>query len=274
MASTSSSFPIFQRDYSWGTKQCAQLWEDILRVGRDPQAKAHFLGSVVYIGAEDIAADVPRWLVIDGQQRLTTMTLLMAALRDQLRTLGDSDDHPTSAAAVEDRFLQNRHAKADRRSKLALRRIDQDTLNALVAGKDLPSQAATRVRENYAYFLERFAEAELETVWRGIGKLVVVHVSLTRGQDDPQLIFESLNSTGLDLTQADLIRNFVLMRLDEGSGTRPPSRRGSGTTSRPSRARPHQRTPCERGDAPALARAETRAMRARARRTPSSGPLP
>jgi uncharacterized protein with ParB-like and HNH nuclease domain/predicted transport protein len=212
--------PIFQRDYSWGTKHCAQLWDDIMRVGRDAHAKAHFLGSVVYIGAEDIAADVPRWLVIDGQQRLTTVTLLMAALRDHLKKIGDSDDHPTTSAAVEDRFLQNRHAKADRRLKLALRRIDHETLSAIAASKELPSVSSERVRENYAYFLGRLSDADLTTVWRGIGKLVVVHVSLTRGQDDPQLIFESLNSTGLDLTQADLIRNFVLMRLDEEQQTR------------------------------------------------------
>ena len=76
--------PIFQRDYSWGTKQCKQLWDDVLRIGREPTAKAHFMGSVVYVGAEDINADVPRWLVIDGQQRLTTMTLLLVALRDRL----------------------------------------------------------------------------------------------------------------------------------------------------------------------------------------------
>jgi predicted transport protein len=212
--------PIFQRDYSWVTRHCKQLWDDVVRVGKDPQAKAHFLGSVVYIGAEDIAADVPRWLVIDGQQRLTTINLLFTALRDHLKKVGDSDGMPTTAAAVEDRFLQNRHAKADRHLKLALRRVDHETLAALTAGKDLPSSSSKRIRENYAYFLERLGDADLATVWRGIGKLVVVHVSLARGQDDPQLIFESLNSTGLDLTQADLIRNYVLMRLDEDEQTR------------------------------------------------------
>ena len=212
--------PIFQRDYSWATKQCAQLWDDVMRVGGDAHAKAHFLGSIVYIGAEDNTADVPRWLVIDGQQRLTTVTLLMAALRDHLKRVGESDDFPTTAAAVEDRFLQNRHAKADRRMKLALRRVDQETLAAILGGAELPKSSSARVRENYELFLGRLAEADLASVWRGLGKLVVVHVSLTRGQDDPQLIFESLNSTGLDLTQADLIRNFVLMRLDEEEQTR------------------------------------------------------
>ena len=211
--------PIFQRDYSWGTKQCKQLWDDVIRVGRDSMAKAHFMGSVVYIGAEDMNADVPRWLVIDGQQRLTTLTLLLVALRDRLKSAPESDDLPTSEA-LEDRFLRNRHAKSDRRSKLALRRGDHETMTALVDGKTQPSSSARRVPENYNFFVERLVDADLEAVWRGIGKLVIVHVSLSRGQDDPQLIFESLNSTGVDLTQADLIRNFVLMRLDEEEQSR------------------------------------------------------
>ena len=80
--------PIFQRDYSWGTKHCQQLWNDILRVGGDPNARAHFLGSVVYIAAEDNAAAIPRWLVIDGQQRLTTLQLLLDALHSQMLAVG------------------------------------------------------------------------------------------------------------------------------------------------------------------------------------------
>ena len=82
--------PIFQRDYSWGTKHCQQLWNDILRVGRDTNARAHFLGSVVYIAAEDNQAAIPRWL--DGQQRLTTVTLLLTALRDRLKAEAIEDE--------------------------------------------------------------------------------------------------------------------------------------------------------------------------------------
>jgi uncharacterized protein with ParB-like and HNH nuclease domain len=211
--------PIFQRDYSWGTKHCKQLWEDVLRIGQDASAKAHFMGSVVYIAAGDINADVPRWLVIDGQQRLTTMSLLLTAFRDRLKTTESSDDWPTPEA-IEDRFLRNRHAKGDRRAKLALRRADHETLCALVDGKAPPSTTARNIDDNYKFFVERLADADLAAVWRGVAKLVVVHVSLSRGQDDPQLIFESLNSTGMDLTQADLIRNFVLMRLDEDQQSR------------------------------------------------------
>lgn len=211
--------PIFQRDYSWGTRHCQQLWNDILRVGADPAARAHFLGSVVYIAAEDNQAAIPRWLVIDGQQRLTTMTLLLTALRDRLKTYPVDDEVLPSAEEVEDRFLRNRHGKGERRSKLMLRRADNEALAALLDGQ-APAEAAETVRENYSFFQERLADADLAQVYAGVAKLVIVDVSLTRGHDDPQMIFESLNSTGLDLTQADLIRNFVLMRLDDELQTR------------------------------------------------------
>jgi predicted transport protein len=110
-------------------------------------------------------------------------------------------------------------AKGDRRHKLHLRRADHDTLNALLDGKEFPEVASERVKENFIFLRDLVAQADVQTVYAGIKKLVVVDVCLTRGQDDPQMIFESLNSTGVDLTQADLIRNFVLMRLDETSQT-------------------------------------------------------
>jgi predicted transport protein len=212
--------PIFQRDYSWGTKHCLQLWNDILRAGGDPATRAHFLGSVVYIAAEDNQAAIPRWLVIDGQQRLTTVTLLLIAMRDRLKSHPSDDELLPYAEEVEDRFLRNRHGKGERRSKLMLRRTDNEALTALLAGQVLEDTSAGTIRENYAFFQERLAEVDLPQLYAGIAKLVIVDVSLTRGHDDPQMIFESLNSTGLDLTQADLIRNFVLMRLDEDLQTR------------------------------------------------------
>jgi uncharacterized protein with ParB-like and HNH nuclease domain/predicted transport protein len=217
--------PVFQRDYSWGTKHCQQLWQDIVRVGSDKNAKAHFVGSVVYVEAEETSASVTRWLLIDGQQRLTTLTLLLAALRNRIKDDDDAEgegiskDLP-SPEAIEDSYLANRHVKGDRRFKLRLRRADHETLSALVEGKALPEPVSERVVENFEFFQDQLKEADLAQVFRGIRKLVAVDVHLTRGQDDPQMIFESLNSTGLDLTQADLIRNFVLMRQDEELQTR------------------------------------------------------
>jgi uncharacterized protein with ParB-like and HNH nuclease domain/predicted transport protein len=214
--------PIFQRDYSWGTKHCQQLWKDVIRVGSDPKVKGHFLGSVVYVAAEDNTATITRWLLIDGQQRMTTLTLLLIALRDQMNQAqgnADGGEEESTPEELDDYYLRNRHGKGDRRHKLHLRRADHDTLIALLDGKDIPDTASERVKENFLFLRDLVAQADVQTVYAGIKKLVVVDVSLTRGQDDPQMIFESLNSTGVDLTQADLIRNFVLMRLDESSQT-------------------------------------------------------
>ena len=213
--------PVFQRDYSWGTKHCQQLWKDIVRVGGDENAKAHFVGSVVYIAAEETSAKITRWLLIDGQQRLTTLALLLTALRNRMPA-GDANTQQTAdegalptRAELEDYYLCNAHGKGDRRHKLHLRRADQETLSAILDGKEQCKGASERIRENFAFFGDQLANSDLDLVYRGIKKLIAVDVCLTRGQDDPQMIFESLNSTGLDLTQADLIRNFVLMRQNE-----------------------------------------------------------
>lgn len=214
--------PIFQRDYSWGTRHCQQLWKDVIRVGSDPTVTGHFLGSVVYVAAEDNTATITRWLLIDGQQRMTTLTLLLIALRDRMIELqgsGEDDSDVSTPEELDDYYLRNRHGKGDRRHKLHLRRADHDTLMALLDGKPLPESASEKVKENFAFLRELVGQADVKTVYNGIKKLVVVDVSLARGQDDPQMIFESLNSTGVDLTQADLIRNFVLMRLDEAEQT-------------------------------------------------------
>ena len=206
--------PIFQRDYSWGTKNCLRLWEDIIRVGSDPTAKWHFIGSVVYISAEESTASISRWLLIDGQQRLSTLTLLLVALRNQLEKKKAKEDYPTSEE-IDDHFLINRYGKGEQKTKLTLRRMDHETLLAFIENKQLPKNASEAILKNFEFFSDKLEEADLGIVYSGINKLMVVDVHLTRGQDDPQMIFESLNSTGVDLTEADLIRNFVLMRQEE-----------------------------------------------------------
>jgi len=213
--------PVFQRDYRWSEAQCEQLWKDILRIARDPTDRGHFLGSVVYVSTGDSSAGFTRWLLIDGQQRVTTITLLLIALRDHLHESGwmGEEDGPT-AERVEAYFLRNLQEEGGRQHKLVLRRHDQAALKALLDRQPLPSDAPPRLRENFEFFKEQIADADPAEVYRGIGRLIVVDVTLHRGIDDPQLIFESLNSTGLDLSQSDLIRNYVLMRLPEKEQTR------------------------------------------------------
>ena len=213
--------PVFQRDYSWNEAECEQLWRDILQIAADRTTRGHFLGSVVHISTGDTSAAFTRWLLIDGQQRLTTLTLLLAALRNHIIESGWSgtEDGPT-AKRIEAYFLKNVEEEGSRRPKLVLRRHDHGTLQAILDGTDLPQDQSDRIRENYEWFREQIAEADPELVYHGLNRLVVVDVTLDRGTDDPQLIFESLNSTGMDLSQSDLIRNFILMRLPEAEQTR------------------------------------------------------
>ena len=213
--------PVFQRDYSWTEAECEQLWKDILQIAADPADRGHFLGSIVYVSTGDSSAGFTRWLLIDGQQRVTTLTLLLTALRDHIWDRGwtGSEDGPT-VKRVEAYFLKNVQEEGSREHKLVLRRHDQATLQALLNGHDLPTQVSERIRDNYEFFREQLGEADPERVYAGIGRLVVVDVTLDRATDDPQLIFESLNSTGMDLSQSDLIRNFILMRLPEREQTR------------------------------------------------------
>jgi uncharacterized protein with ParB-like and HNH nuclease domain/predicted transport protein len=212
--------PVFQRDYSWTEAECEQLWRDITSIARDTSERGHFLGSVVYISTGDTSAGFTRWLLIDGQQRVTTLVLLLAALRDHIEESGWSgaDDGPT-AKRVDAYFLKNVQEEGDRLHKLVLRRHDQATLKALLDRTELPAEQSDRIRDNYEFFRDQLSKTDPGLVYQGVGRLVIVDVTLDRGTDDPQLIFESLNSTGMDLSQSDLIRNFILMRLPEREQT-------------------------------------------------------
>jgi predicted transport protein len=216
--------PVFQRDYSWTENHCDRLWKDVLQVGRDQGERKHFLGSVVYISTGDTSAGFTRWLLIDGQQRLTTLTLLLIALRDHIQEVGwRGTDNGPRANQIDAYFLKNIEEEGDRVHKVILRRRDRETLDALIDRAPSPIEESERVKENYDFFREKLrteSECDPDLVYIGIGRLMVVDVMLDRGADDPQLVFESLNSTGMDLSQSDLIRNFVLMRLPEKQQTR------------------------------------------------------
>lgn len=210
--------PIYQRNYSWTAEQCRQLWSDLMRAGRDEKIQAHFIGSIVYIerGLSSVTSQ-EALLVIDGQQRLTTSTLLIAALAKHFETQGLSELlEAFSNKKLRNYYLLNPDEDGERHFKLILSETDKDTLLAILQNTPLPAEASSRITENYALFQELIAanQGELEAICQGLAKLVIVDVSLDRAQDNPQLIFESMNSTGLELSQADLIRNFILMGLE------------------------------------------------------------
>ena len=208
--------PIYQRSYSWEEKQCRQLWDDILRAGSSDDIAVHFIGSIVYIeqGLSQVTHQAPM-LIIDGQQRLTTISLLLEALA---RTIGN-DYEPVdgfSAPKIREYYLTNRLEKRNKYFKLLLSRADDATLKTIIQNIEYPIEASIRVTQNFELFqvLLKNLKGDYHAVCSGLAKLVVVDIALSRDQDNPQLIFESMNSTGKELSQADLIRNFVLMGLD------------------------------------------------------------
>lgn len=210
--------PIYQRNYSWTVDQCRQLWADLLRAGRQASVTAHFIGSIVYVerGLSNVVQQ-EALLVIDGQQRLTTSTLLIAALANHFESKGVGELLETfSAKKLRNYYLLNPDEEGERHFKLLLSETDRETLLAILMRSPMPAESSTRINENYALFQQLIGqhENELEAICQGIAKLIIVDVSLDRSQDNPQLIFESMNSTGLELSQADLIRNFILMGLE------------------------------------------------------------
>ncbi len=210
--------PIYQRNYSWTEEQCRQLWADLLRAGRLEKVTAHFIGSIVYVerGLSNVVQQ-EALLVIDGQQRLTTSTLLIAALAKHFESRGLGELLETfSAKKLRNYYLLNPDEEGERHFKLLLSETDKETLLSILQGSPMPAESSTRINENYALFQQLIVqhENELEAICQGLAKLVIVDVSLDRSQDNPQLIFESMNSTGLELSQADLIRNFILMGLE------------------------------------------------------------
>ncbi|MBU0614155.1 DUF262 and DUF1524 domain-containing protein, partial [Patescibacteria group bacterium] len=205
----------YQRTYSWNLIQCKQLWNDIVRVSTDDTVPAHFIGSVVYVAAGMYnIAGTNQALVIDGQQRLTTLSLLFLALVNALKK--SDEEYEVTERQIMNSFLVNEYSKDDKRIKLSLTRHDKEVFRKLVDGEEISKdEEIERIYQNYLFFLNQIEKSNinLDDLFKGIKKLIIVDIALDR-EDNPQLIFESLNSTGLDLSQSDLIRNYVLMGLE------------------------------------------------------------
>ena len=210
--------PIYQRNYSWEKSQVIQLWNDLLQAGRNDSVKAHFLGPIVYVErALSSVTNQEALLVIDGQQRLTTSILLIAALERHFEDEGISEIlEAFSAKKFRNYYLVNPEESGDRRYKLLLSETDSDTLLAIINNTPMPQDFSLRISENFTQFRSLIVThaGEIEAVCNGLSKLTLVEVALDRAHDNPQLIFESMNSTGLELSQADLIRNYILMGLE------------------------------------------------------------
>ncbi len=202
--------PIYQRLYSWGKEQCKQLWDDIIKIGGNDKMNGHFIGSILYVLDGNMHSNNPL-LIIDGQQRLTTITLLLIALRNH-----SSDE--VKRKEIES-YLINSNKDGDKKFRLILSESDKDTLLFLIdKNKRKPSEPSSKIMENFKFFEEwiRKNTDKLETIFKGLEKLMIVWIALEKGKDDPQLIFESMNSKGIELTQTDLIRNYIVMETEVG----------------------------------------------------------
>ncbi len=198
--------PIYQRRYSWTKEQCKQLLEDVCRIGKNENITSHFLGSVV--SREEVSTRVQQLCVIDGQQRLTSVSLLLSALGRAIQATGA--DIGIDQNRIKGYYLFNEKEDGDLRYKQILTTHDKETLIQLLEEGESPDNSSL-LTNNYQFFEDKLKSVDLNVVYKGIDKLMIVSIALESASDNPQLIYESLNSTGLKLSQADLIRNYVLM---------------------------------------------------------------
>ncbi|MDR0536700.1 MAG: DUF262 domain-containing HNH endonuclease family protein [Tannerellaceae bacterium] len=212
LATSDTAFviPVYQRNYDWTRRECQQLLNDIIWIG-ESEGNAHFIGSIVYVH-DDVysATELNELIIIDGQQRLTTITLIYISLYQFALQINDIN----RANQIHKKYLINEFASETEKLKL---KPTENNLKAfrhiLNSEKPADFQGYSHVIENYILFKNEINESNYESVWKGLAKLVFIDIALDRTKDNAQRIFESLNSTGLDLSQADLIRNYILMDL-------------------------------------------------------------
>jgi uncharacterized protein with ParB-like and HNH nuclease domain len=208
---TTFAIPVYQRNYDWTLFQCKQLLQDIIETGKNDEANAHFIGSIVYVHDDVYAASgITELTIIDGQQRLTTITLIYVALYRLAKEL----DNQILVNRIQKTYLINEFAPEEEKLKLKPTENNKEALRHILNSSDKEEfKGYSKIIENFDYFRSAINAENFEIIQRGLSKLIFVDIALDRQKDNPQRIFESLNSTGLELSQADLIRNYILMGL-------------------------------------------------------------
>ena len=209
--------PVYQRIYSWGQSQCDRLWSDIIQMHKR-QKSGHFIGTIVNVAEKMAPVGIQEFMIIDGQQRLTTLSILLLTLRDYAKA---NPDCGINCDEINENYLVNKFKTGNDKYKLLLTQSDRDVLIKEIEGVPIPEGMKSRVLDNYALFMGKIIKGEITPaeLFQAIGRLQLVSITLERGHDDPQAIFESLNSTGMDLKDSDLIRNHLLMTLDSTTQT-------------------------------------------------------
>ena len=202
--------PIYQRRYTWGREQCQELWSDIENIGVAQGNEFHFFGPIVCMEPEaQSIGGVRQVLVIDGQQRLATISLLIAALCEAINN--EKVPFGVTSREMSNLYLFNDRKEGKSHYKQILTQSDTETLKCILDGRDLPSDVSENLVRNHSFFRSKLKGARLEVIYEGLQRLQVVEITLERERDNPQMIFEGLNAKGVELSPSDLIRNYVLM---------------------------------------------------------------
>lgn len=205
--------PVYQRNYDWSESNCNRLLDDIYGIMQS--GDKHFLGTIVFMAAKSGGFALQEYIIIDGQQRLTTLMLVLKALSVVAENGGDDCYHE-----IEEQYLHNKYCSEEFKVKLKPIKSDNHQFTLLLEDKVDEMDEDTHIYHNFMLCKERFerwAERGINPsqVLDALTKLEIVEIVLTKGEDDPQVIFESINSTGLELSNADLIRNYLLMNADD-----------------------------------------------------------
>ena len=209
--------PVYQRLYSWSEKQCKTLWTDIMRAAS--YNRRHFLSTLLYIPEDEQENECEIRNIIDGQQRSATVMLLLAALANYL------GENQIQLQDIDEETIRRSFLHCDGsiggNLRLVLSRTDAKTLEAIINETQLPENASANVVQNFEFFSAKMEEDgfDVEMLLSGLKQLTVIFAELTN-EDSPQLVFESLNSKGLPLSTADLIRNFLLIAMTYEEQTR------------------------------------------------------
>ena len=202
--------PVYQRNYDWKIENCKQLFDDLERVIKNNR-KSHFFGSIV--AAQDESGGLSEHLIIDGQQRLTTVSLLLLVMYHLLEDGQKTSEDSKLKDKIIEEYLTDKWQPEEKRIKLKPIKDDEKAYNILYS-KTTDNIKESTLTANYDYFRERVISTpfSIDELFQAVRKLEIIDISLN-SDDDPQLIFESLNSTGLNLSEGDKIRNYVLMGL-------------------------------------------------------------
>ena len=202
--------PVYQRNYSWKKENCRQLYDDLIRVITNNR-EMHFFGSIVSVNNDAYE----EYLVIDGQQRLTTISLLLLAMHNALKDGKVKSSDEKLESKVFEEYLVDKWEPAEKRIKLKAVNKDLEAFAKLFDDDKEDYIRDSDITLNYEYFYDRIQKEEIsaDQLFDAVKKLMVINITV-KPEDNPQLIFESLNSTGVDLTEGDKIRNYILMGLE------------------------------------------------------------